>query len=521
MELHLADAFAAAARRAPDHPCVVAGSRRMSFAQIQREVQALAASLAGLGVRPGDRIATVLPNRSESVTTLLAAAGLGATLVPLNPGLAFDELEYQLRHAAAAAVVSADVLEGRDYLEWFDDLLGDLPELRILAVTGNTDAWYDDRVFPWADLVAQGAHHEAPPAPREAGAPLAIIYTSGTTGKPKGVVLSHRAIVGSARATFERLALVAGDRSLLAVPGFTIFGLTVTVGALDAGSTLVMQERFEAASAVELLARERCTLCHGVPTIFALLLREAGFTRETLPDLRSGLVAGSPVASSLVNRIRAVCDVEIAYGLTETGPTVAMTVPSDEPANRAETVGRPLPEVEVRIVDLGTGTAHGVEAVGELAVRSATLMSGYHRMPAETRRSFDADGYFLTGDLAMLDSEGYLRIVARRKELIIRGGMNLHPREVEDVLRAHPAVEDVCVVGMPHDVLGEQICACIVPMEGAAVRSEDVMSFARERLAGHKVPDLVRFFDSLPVTATGKVRRRELAQAVALEHSTA
>jgi len=184
-----------------------------------------------------------------------------------------------------------------------------------------------------------------------------------------------------------------------------------------------------------------------------------------------------------------------------------------------ETVGRPLPGVEVRIVDLNTGELHGREAVGELAVKGPNVMSGYYRMPAETRRSFTPEGYFLTGDLAMLEEDGYVRIVGRRKEMIIRGGHNIYPREVEDVVRAHPAVEEVCVVGIPHEILGEQVCACVVPVEGAIVRGEDITEFAREQMADYKVPDLVRFFDALPMTASGKVKRRELAQIVALEHT--
>ena len=254
--------------------------------------------------------------------------------------------------------------------------------------------------------------------------------------------------------------------------------------------------------------------------MFHLLVREAGFTQAALPRLRTGIVAGSPVAPDLAAAVRRVCDVEIAYGLTETGPTVAMTRRDDLPAQRLETVGRALPGVELRIVDVTTGELHDLEAVGELAVKGPNVMTGYHRMPAETRRSFTAEGFFLTGDLAMLEADGHVRIVGRRKEMIIRGGYNIYPREVEDVLRAHPGVDEVCVVGVPHDVLGEMVCACVVPTEGAILRGEDITDFARQQMADYKVPDLVRFFDALPLTASGKVKRRELAQVVALEHAT-
>jgi acyl-CoA synthetase (AMP-forming)/AMP-acid ligase II len=303
------------------------------------------------------------------------------------------------------------------------------------------------------------------------------------------------------------------------VPFFTIFGTSVVAGAVATGATLVLDPRFDPAATIELMARERVTVCHGVPTMFHLLVREREFARERLPHLRTGIVAGSPVHPDLVTAVRRTCNVEIAYGLTETGPTVTLTRPDDPADRRVETVGRALPGVDVSIVDVTTGEVHGAEAVGELAVRGPNVMARYHRMPAETRRSFTPEGFFLTGDLAMLEEDGFVRIVGRRKEMIIRGGFNIYPREVEDVLRAHPGVEEVCVVGVAHEILGEMVCACVVPTEGAILRGEDITDFARKQMADYKVPDLVRFFDALPLTASGKVKRRELAQVVALEHT--
>jgi fatty-acyl-CoA synthase len=219
----------------------------------------------------------------------------------------------------------------------------------------------------------------------------------------------------------------------------------------------------------------------------------------------------------LVRRIRAWCDVQIAYGLTETGPTVSLTRPGDPADRRADSVGRPLPGVEVRVMDLETGALHAVEAIGELAVKGANLMLGYHRMPGETSRSMTPEGFFLTGDLAMIDEDGFVHLVGRRKEMIIRGGHNVTPREVEDVIRTHPGVDDACVVGIPNELLGELICGCVVPIEGAILTGDELKLFCRDYLAEHKVPDLVRFFDAFPMTGSGKVKRRELAQVVGLE----
>ena len=518
--MHLADVFDAVCARRPEHPCLVLGDRRLSYGQLGREAAALAAALADMGAGPGARVAVNLPNRPEWVAAALAAACAGGTIVPVNPGLGYHELRYQLHQAEASVVITAEAWDGRDFLEVFEGLSGELPELRRVVVVGERDIRPGDRVRRYGDEVSRGMRLPPPALPRDAAAhPLAILYTSGTMGRPRGVELSHRALVETARLGAEALGVGAEDVVLVAVPCFTAFGASVVIGGLAAGATLVLAERFVAADAVDLMAREGVTVCHGVPTMFQLLAREPRFTRAGLPRLRAGTVGGSPVPPGLVTRLRETFEVEVAYGLTETGSTVAMTRPGDPPDRRLETVGRPLPGVTVRIVDIGTGELHGPESVGELAVRGPNVMTGYHHLPGETRRAHTAEGFLLTGDLAMLDEDGYVRIVGRRKETIIRNGYNVYPREVEDVLLAHPAVEEVCVVGVPHEVLGESICACIVPVEGAVVRGEDVLEYARGQLAEYKLPDLVRFFDALPMTASGKVKRRELAQVVALEHT--
>jgi len=399
-------------------------------------------------------------------------------------------------------------------------LIAELPDLQYLVTVGKEELWYDDRIFQFEDLVSSGeGRGYREPASLTDDSDLALIYTSGTMGKPKGVRLSHRTVVETAVRTGEAVEIDPADRVLVAVPLFAVFGFSVAVGTLAAGATLVLQEEFDATGAIRLLAEERVTVLHGVPTMYHLLMREPTFDPARFPNLRTGIVAGSPVSEELVRRVRRWCDVQIAYGLTETGPTVSVTRFSDAPEKRLATVGRPLPGVQVKAVDFVTGALHGPEAVGEIAVRGPNVMRGYARMPAETARSFTPEGFFLTGDLGIIDEDGYLRVVGRTKETILRGGYQIYPREVEDQLRAHPAVDDVCVIGVPHDILGELVCACIVPVEGAVITGDEVKDFARDTMADYKIPDLVRFFDAFPMTGSGKVKRRELERTVALDHT--
>jgi len=518
---HLAGLFAAQAEQHPDREFLVFGTRRMSYAQVARESAALASALQGMGLRAGDRIAVDLPNWPEWVVTALAAARLDAALVPLDPGLGFHELKYQLRHAQVQAAVTPETVAGTDYVELYDELLPELPDLRSLLVVGGGDRWLGERMVPFAQAVARGTTGmPVEPGGDPATLPLAILYTSGTMGKPKGVVISHRNVLETARHASDALHLAGADRLLGAMPLFTIFGMHVFVLAVTAGATLVLVERFQAGPALDLIQRERISVLPGVPTMFELLMRDPSFEGRRPTTCRTGVVAGSAVSADLVRRVRPWCDVQVAYGLTETGPTVTTTRFDDSPERRAETVGRPIPGVEVRVVDLVTGGVHGAEAVGELAVKGPNVMLGYYRMPGETARSFTPEGYLLTGDLGVVDEDGYVRILGRRGEVIVRGGFKVYPRELEDLLRTHPAVDDACVVGVPQELLGEAICACVVPVEGSIVTGDDLRAYCRETVADNKVPDLVRFFDAFPLTGSGKVKRRELAQVVSLELST-
>jgi fatty-acyl-CoA synthase len=519
-QIHLVELFYGHAGASADRECLVASSRRLTYRQVEREVNAFATTLAGFGVRKGDRVAVDLSNQPEWVITLLAASRIGAVLVPIDPSVSYQDLKYQLRHAEVTALVATAGASETDHpAELLDELLRELPDLQSVVLIGDADAWYDQRIFSYYDLISK------PPGKMDdveidtTHDPMAIIYTSGTTGKPKGVVLTFDNLTETAAVTADVLALSGEDRVLAAVPLATVFGIHVVITTLLRGATLILQDRFDARKALMLIGTEGVTVCHGVPTMFELLMRDPTFRERDLSAVRTGIVAGSPVSANLVRRIRKWNDVQIAYGLTETGPTVTITRSEDPKDVRENTVGKPIPGVDLKVVDVQSGALHGPEAVGELAVRGGNVMSGYYRMPVETERSFTNEGYFLTGDLAVIGEDGAVTIVGRRKDLVIRGGYNVYPRELEDVLRTHPAVAAVCVVGVPNEVMGELICACVVPLEGAIVTGAELKEFTRDHVADYKVPDLVRFLDSFPMTANGKVKRRELARVVRTEMS--
>lgn len=519
----VADIITTVAGEQPRHPCLVLGDRRYSYGQVDAYSSALASALYELGIEKGDRIALNLPNWPEFVISMFAAAKLGATIVPLNPKYTTPELQYMLRHSESVACVSAETWDGVDYLARFEGFLAILPDLQYIVSVGEEDLWYDDRVYQFEDLVSSGEGRPLPDLEVNPDEDLfAIVYTSGTMGKPKGVALTHTNLLTTALASADALQIGPEDVVFGVTTLFNVFGLAPGVlGTMAAGASLVLQEDGESAEELMVAEREKVTVYHGVPTSFILNLHEPTLSERDLSALRTGIISGAPVSEELIGRIQQdlVPEILVAYGLTETGSTVSITRGSDAAGKRTATVGKPLEDTELKVLDFD-GSPLPVESIGEIAIRGPGVMQGYYRQPGETAQVFTEEGFFLTGDLGMIDDEGYLHIVGRRKEIIIRGGFNVYPREVEDRLHAHPAVLDVAVVGLPHEVYGEVACACIVLVEGAIVTGEEIKEFCRETLADYKVPDLVRFLDSFPMTGSGKVRRVELARMISAEESS-
>ncbi|MDA1104774.1 MAG: AMP-binding protein [Gemmatimonadetes bacterium] len=510
----IASALATRATTDPGSAYLRFGEQVHTLGEVESRAESMAAALSNLGIQAGDRVAIVLPPCPEFVLSMFAAAKLGAVVVPLNPRLTTSELQYMLRHSEAACAVTIEQGNGIDYLHLFEELMPQLPDLQYLITVGAEDLWYDDRIFQFEDLLSAGAGRDFAPSDAHADECFALVYTSGTSGKPKGVELSHRNLLSAAAGTADAIGLGPEDRIIGVSALFHTFGLAPgLLGSLLSGASIVLQDDAEAGATLDGIERHGATVHYGIPTLF---VAEVALLRERprpLSTLRLAVVAGAPVHDDLVTAMgeHLGVDVVTGYSLTETSSTVSVSRPSDPPEKRRFTVGTPIATTHVKVVETD-GTPLPVESVGEIRVKGPGIMLGYYRQPKDTSEAFDGDGYFRTGDLGLIDEDGFLHLVGRIKDVIIRSGFNVYPREVEARIEAHPAVHEVAAVGIPDALLGEAICACIVPVEGAIVTGHEIVDWCRETLADDKIPDVVRFIDELPRTDTGQVRRVDLSR---------
>lgn len=506
--------LATAAAADPGRPFLLFEDGMMTYGQVESQARDLAASLHRLGIERGERLAILLPGCPEFIVAAFAAARVGIVVVPLNPRLPPLELRYRLRHSEAAVAVTPETFEGIDYLQFAEEVLEELPELGYVITVGEEDLWYDDQIYPFEDLVSAGRGKKCPKPELAADDQFALLYTAGTTGKPKGVELTHGNLVRPARRTVAELGVTAADRVIGASDIFHAFSLGPAIlGTASAGASIVLQERFDGEEALDLIERHRATVHYGVPTHFLTELRAQRRMPRDLSSLRTGIVTGGPIGDLPLRHVREeLCpNLHVAYSLTEAGSTVSMTRPEDPPEKQRFTVGRPLADVSVRVCD-GDGSVLPVESLGELRVRGPGVMRGYYRQPDNTRRHFDADRFLHTGDMGIVDEDGYLHLVGRQGDVIIKAGFDVYPREVENRIATHPAVRDVVVVGLPDELLGEAVCACVHMIEGAMVSEEELRAWCRPSLATYKVPDRIHFFDEFPATAAGKAGRGELAR---------
>jgi fatty-acyl-CoA synthase len=505
---------------------------RWSYRELDAEVGETARALLALGIEPGDHVAVWATNRPPWPLLLLAAARVGAVLVAVNPAYRTHELRYALRQSDARALFVADRFKGSDYLAMVQEVcprLGeirgglpradDLPELRwVVSMTEEAPPG----ILSWSDFRRRSAVVGPPEFARrearvEPESPVNLQYTSGTTGFPKGVLLSHASLLRNAWHVGACQRFTPEDRVCVPVPFYHCFGSVIGIlGCLVHRATmLVPSEHFDARAVLECVEEERATALYGVPTMFVAELEDDSFPGRDLSSLRTGVMAGSPCPVEVMKRVMGEMGAEeitIAYGLTEASPVITQTLTDDPLERRVETVGRPIPGVEVRIVDPASGSVLGDGEPGELQSRGHNTMLGYYRMPEATGEAIVEGGWLRTGDLAVRDPDGYYRITGRMKDMIIRGGENIYPREIEEFLYTHPDVETAQVVGVPDPRFGEEVCAWIRPRKGRAPTADEIRAFCRERLAYFKVPRWVIFADEFPLTVTGKVQKYRLRE---------
>ncbi len=504
------------AERFPDREVLVdvPSGRRWRYREFVGETETLARALLGLGVEKGERVGIWAPNVPEWMLVQYATARVGAILVNINPAYRTHELAYVLRQAGIRTLVAAESFKTSDYRAMVAEVRAECPQLREVVFIGTPD---------WATLVA-GASDVDPLrlAVREQALgfddPINIQYTSGTTGFPKGATLSHHNILNNGYFVARTQRWTEQDRVCVPVPFYHCFGMVMgNLGATSHGACVVIPgPAFDATATLAAVQQERCTVLYGVPTMFIAELADPAFATFDLSSLRTGVMAGSPCPVEVMKRVIAemgMAEVTICYGMTETSPVSTQTTPDDDLDRRVTTVGSVHPHVEVKVVDPDTGLTLARGEPGEFCTRGYSVMLGYWKMPEKTGEAIDGARWMHTGDLAVMDDAGYLNIVGRIKDMVIRGGENIYPREVEEFLYTHPDIVDAQVIGVPDARYGEELMAWVKLRDGAPVLTVEMLrEFCTGKLAHFKIPRYLKVVDAFPMTVTGKIRKVEMRE---------
>jgi fatty-acyl-CoA synthase len=516
LEQTIGENFEQTVRRNPDAEALVdvAAGRRWTYGELDADIDLIARGLMSLGVEPGERVGIWAPNCAEWTMVQYATAKIGAILVNINPAYRTHELAYVLNQSGVRTLISATAFKTSDYVAMVNEVRPETHVLRDIVFLG-TDDW--EGLRSRADRVNAGELRTRM-ASLVNNEPINIQYTSGTTGFPKGATLSHRNILNNGFFTTELINLGPGDRLCIPVPLYHCFGMVMgNLGCTSHGATMVIPAPgFDPGLTLAAIEKERCTGVYGVPTMFIAMLGHPDFANRDLSSLRTGIMAGSvcpvEVMKRCVNEMN-MTEVAIAYGMTETSPVSCQTHVDDDLERRTATVGRAHPHVDIKIVDPETGDVVERGQPGEFCTRGYSLMLGYWNDNEKTREAIDADGWMHTGDLAVMREDGYCNIVGRFKDMVIRGGENIYPREVEEFLHTHPDIEDAQVIGVPDEKYGEELCAWIRMKPGRKLLDADaVKAFATGKLAHYKIPRYVHIVDEFPMTVTGKVRKVEMRE---------
>ncbi|MCF6328579.1 MAG: AMP-binding protein [Henriciella sp.] len=532
----IGDALKRAADLWPDRDAVVSCHQglRFSYSQLLQQANDLAAGLLALGLAPGDRVGIWSPNCAEWTITQYATALAGMVLVNINPDYRAGELEYALNKVGCKALIMAARSRHSDYVEIIRSLLDEpgegsdktlrssqLPELKTLILIGDEPV-AGFHLFP--DVLSSGTADEHQQLERiqsglDRNDAINIQFTSGTTGAPKGATLTHRNILNNAFFCGRAQDLTPDDRLCIPVPLYHCFGMVMgnLACCMHGSAAIYPSEKFDPQAALKAISDERCTSAYGVPTMFISLLEQDNFSDFDLSALRTGVLAGAPCPIEVMKQVIAdmnMQDVTIAYGMTETSPISFQTEKNDPLEKRVATVGKVQPHVEVKVVDeTGKTLARGIK--GELCTRGYSVMLGYWNDPERTREAIDEDGWMRTGDLATLDKDGYCDIVGRVKDMLIRGGENIFPREVEDFLFTHPDIVEAQVFGVPDKRYGEEVCAWLRLAPGKSLTEDDIRSFCKDQIAHFKIPRYIRFVEEYPMTVTGKIKKNVMREKMA------
>ena len=543
IEQTLGDFFNAMVERVPEREAlvVVHQGRRFTYRQLQTESRRLASALLRLGLKPGDRIGIWSHNNAEWVLMQLATAMAGLVLVNINPAYRTAEVEYALNKVDCKALVTMPRFKTSDYLgmmrelapEWAHAKAGEplesqtLPHLKHAIWIDVEGEGADEPGFMrFSDLIKTGDPQDERLAQVATllhnTDPINIQFTSGTTGFPKGATLTHRNILNNGFFIGEAMKLTEKDRLCIPVPLYHCFGMVLgNLAVLTHGGCIVYpNDAFDALTVLQTVAQEKCTGLHGVPTMFIAELDHPDFAKFDLSTLRTGIMAGSPCPIEVMKRVQRdmhMAEVTIAYGMTETSPVSCQSATDTPLEKRVSTVGLVQPHLQVKIIDPDTGEVVPPGTTGELCTKGYSVMQGYWGDDARTREAIDAEGFMHTGDLATMDAEGYVNIVGRSKDMVIRGGENVYPREIEEFLYRHPQIQDVQVVGVPDQKFGEELCAWIIAKPGQTLTEDDVRAFCKGKIAHYKVPKYMKFVDAFPMTVTGKIQKFKIREQMQAE----
>jgi fatty-acyl-CoA synthase len=511
--------------RQPDAEALVSLHQgvRLTYKEFAVEVERVARGLLAIGVEKGDRVGIWAPTCAEWTLLQFASARVGAILVNINPAYRPHELAYALGQSGVRVLVTARAFKTSDYLAMLAEVRPGLTRLeRVITIDGEAANGRDDIV--WSELVTaeSGVDPErltARETELDPDDPINIQYTSGTTGSPKGATLSHHNILNNAMSVANIVRYTNVDRVCVPVPLYHCFGMGIgNLGCISTGATIVYPAAsFEPEATLRAIADERCTSIYGVPTMFIAELDHPRFAEFDLTSLRTGMMGGAPCPVEVMKRVvhdMHASEICIIYGMTETSPVSFITRPDDDIERRVTTVGTVLPGVEAKVIDPATGRTVEAGAPGEVCTRGYVVMRGYWENPEATREAVDDAGWMHTGDVGVMDDAGYLNIVGRIKDMVIRGGENLYPREIEEVLFSHPSVASAQVIGVPDERMGEELMAWVVLREGATTTEDELREFCRSQVAHFKVPRYIRFVKDFPMTVTGKVQKfkmREMA----------